>query len=237
MTSTQSLFETTWIYSASYCLEETSKAAMGAEIGYMFADWYAPDAALEFPIGGSGALVDCLVRGFEKYGGDLRLRTHCEEILVEKKEGEEEATGVLTKTRDGKKKVLRARKAVISNATIWDTEALLKDCVEGRRQTVRETSTTAATTKSGKIVDDDVEFCQSFMHLHLGIDAANLPDAEKLEMHHVWVGNWDKGVDAEQNLVLISIPSIKDPTMAPEGKHVIHAETHPGMNLSLCGRT
>ena len=30
----------------------TSKATMGAEIGYMFADWYAPDAALEFPIGG-----------------------------------------------------------------------------------------------------------------------------------------------------------------------------------------
>ena len=58
-----------------------SKATMGAEIGYMFLDWYAPDAALEFPIGGSGALVDCLVRGFEKYGGDLRLRTHCEEIL------------------------------------------------------------------------------------------------------------------------------------------------------------
>jgi phytoene dehydrogenase-like protein len=81
---------------------------MGAEIGYMFADWYAPNAALEFPIGGSGALVDCLVRGFEKYGGDLRLRTHCEEILVEKKDGEEEeeATGIVTKTRDGKKKIL-----------------------------------------------------------------------------------------------------------------------------------
>ena len=84
---------------------------MGAEIGYMFADWYAPNAALEFPIGGSGALVDCLVRGFEKYGGDLRLRTHCEEILVEKKDGEEEeeATGIVTKTRDGKK-IVRARK-------------------------------------------------------------------------------------------------------------------------------
>jgi len=206
----------------------TSKATMGAEIGYMFADWYAPNAALEFPIGGSGALVDCLVRGFEKYGGDLRLRTHCEEILVEKKDGEEEeATGIVTKTRDGKKKILRARKAVISNATIWDTEALLRDCAEGRRQSVREASSTSRTTKSGKIVDDDVEFCQSFMHLHLGIDAANLPAAETLEMHHVWVGDWDKGVDAEQNLVLVSIPSIKDPSMAPEGKHVIHAYT-PG---------
>jgi phytoene dehydrogenase-like protein len=213
-----------------------SKATMGAEIGYMFADWYAPDAALEFPIGGSGALVDCLVRGFEKYGGDLRLRTHCEEILVEKKDGdeEEEVTGIVTKKRDGKKKILRARKAVISNATIWDTEALLKDCSEGRRQSVRDASSaTTGSTKSEKIVDDDVEFCQSFMHLHLGIDATNLPDAETLEMHHVWVGDWDKGVDAEQNLVLVSIPSIKDPSMAPEGKHVIHAYTPGNEPLEL----
>ena len=96
-----------------------------------------------------------------------------------------------------------------------------------------KTSTTGATTKSGKIVDDDAEFCQSLRDLHLGIDAANLPDAEKLEMHHVWVGNWDKGVDAEQNLVLISIPSIKDPSMAPEGKHVIHAYTPGNEPLSL----
>jgi len=53
----------------------------------------------------------------------------------------------------------------------------LRDCAEGRRQSVREASSTTRTTKSGKIVDDDVEFCQSFMHLHLGIDAANLPAA------------------------------------------------------------
>ena len=39
------------------------------------------------------ALVDCLVRGFEKYGGDLRLRTHCEEILVEKKEEKKKRLG------------------------------------------------------------------------------------------------------------------------------------------------
>jgi len=31
------------------------------------------------------------------------------------------------------------------------------------------------------------------------------------------------GVDAEQNVVLISIASVADPAMAPAGKHCLHA--------------
>jgi len=33
--------------------------------------------------------------------------------------------------------------------------------------------------------------CESFMHLHLGIDAAGLPD--DLEIHHIVVDDWDLG--------------------------------------------
>lgn len=39
------------------------------------------------------------------------------------------------------------------------------------------------------------------------------------------------GVDAPQNVVLVSIASALDPSMAPEGKHVIHAYT-PGSEPS-----
>jgi len=46
---------------------------------------------------------------------------------------------------------------------------------------------------------------------------------EDLELHHIIVNDWSKGVDAEQNVVLISIPSVKDPDMAPPGKHCLHA--------------
>jgi phytoene dehydrogenase-like protein len=35
------------------------------------------------------------------------------------------------------------------------------------------------------------------------------------------------GVEAPQNVVLVSIPSVLDPSLAPPGKHVIHAYT-PG---------
>jgi phytoene dehydrogenase-like protein len=58
------------------------------------------------------------------------------------------------------------------------------------------------------------------MHLHLGFDASGL---DKLEMHHIVVNSWEGGVDTEQNVVLISIPSVADPNMAPAGKHCLHA--------------
>lgn len=41
------------------------------------------------------------------------------------------------------------------------------------------------------------------------------------------VNDWTPGVDAPQNVVLISIPSVLDPSLAPPGKHVLHAYT-PG---------
>ena len=44
---------------------------------------YQPDCCLEFPRGGSQAMVDALVRGLEKHGGRLLLRSHVEEITTE----------------------------------------------------------------------------------------------------------------------------------------------------------
>lgn len=37
------------------------------------------------------------------------------------------------------------------------------------------------------------------------------------------VNDWDRGVDADQNVVLISVPSVLSPHLAPPGKHVLHA--------------
>lgn len=44
---------------------------------------YQPDCYLEFPRGGSQAMVDALVRGLEKHGGRLLLRSHVEQVLTE----------------------------------------------------------------------------------------------------------------------------------------------------------
>jgi phytoene dehydrogenase-like protein len=63
------------------------------------------------------------------------------------------------------------------------------------------------------------------MHLHLGIDGEGL--RSDLACHYIVVNDWDKGVTAPQNVVLVSIPSLLDPSLAPPGKHTIHVYT-PG---------
>ena len=60
------------------------------------------------------------------------------------------------------------------------------------------------------------------MHLHLGIDATGLPS--DLECHHLIVNDW-KDIRGEQNICIISIPTVFDPSLAPPGKAVVHAYT------------
>ena len=172
-----------------------------AEVAFMFADWYRPGAQLDYPLGGSGALVQALVRGLEKQGGELQLNSHVEQVLVER----DRAVGV--RLRSGE--TVSARVAVVSNASVWDTLKFLPDGALPKPWIQQRQSTPE---------------CQSFMHLHLGIDATGLTD---LECHSIVVNDWDMGITAPQNLVVISIPSVLDPTLAPAGKHTIHVYT-PG---------
>lgn len=173
-----------------------------AEVAFMFADWYKPGVQLDYPLGGSAALVDALVTGLRKQGGELYLNAHVEQILVKNKR----ASGV--KLRNGME--INAKKAVISNASIWDTLKLIPDgAISPQYRRQRE-----ATPE-----------CDSFMHLHLGIDAQGL--ATDLACHYIFVEDWNLGITTPQNVVVISIPSTLDPSLAPPGKHVIHAYT-PG---------
>ncbi|HEY9799341.1 MAG TPA: NAD(P)/FAD-dependent oxidoreductase [Leptolyngbyaceae cyanobacterium] len=173
-----------------------------AEVAFMFADWYKPGVVLDYPVGGSGALVDALVKGLEKHGGQLLLGSHVEQILVENNR----AVGV--KLRSGRE--IRARRAVVSNASVWDTLKLLPDGTISKKFRNQRQATPE---------------CDSFMHLHLGIDAQGLP--ADLACHYIVVNDWQLGITAPQNVVLVSIPSILDPSLAPPGKHVIHVYT-PG---------
>lgn len=168
----------------------------------MFADWYRPGVQLEYPIGGSGALVNALVQGLKQHGGELRLNAHVEQILVRG----DRATGVRLKNGQ----TLQARHAVVSNASVWDTLPLLPDGAVPQRFIEQRQA---------------IPPCDSFMHLHLGIDATGLPP--NLACHHIAVKDWEQGVTAPQNVVLISILSLLDPGLAPPGKHTIHVYT-PG---------
>ncbi|MEG4109538.1 FAD-dependent oxidoreductase, partial [Microcoleus sp. S13_C5] len=150
----------------------------------------------------SAALVNALVRGLERHGGQLLLNSHVAEVLVENNR----AAGV--RLRSGK--IIRSHKAVVSNASVWDTLKLLPETSVPQRFRQQRQATPE---------------CDSFMHLHLGIDAAGV--RSDLACHYIFVKDWEQGVTAPQNVVLVSIPSLLDPHLAPGGKHVIHAYT-PG---------
>jgi len=182
-----------------------AKGTITAEVAFMFAEWYRPGVLLDYPKGGSEGIIKALIRGIEKNGGEVRLNQHVEQIEV----SGGAATGV--RMRGGKH--LTAKRAVVSNASLKSTLRLLPE---------------HAVPASWREEQESEEECPSFVHLHIGFHAKDLLEVmggKELQCHYMVVNDWESGVDAEQNLVLLSIPSVLDPDMAPDGYHSLHAYT------------
>lgn len=167
------------------------------EMAFMFGE--RASSVIDYPIGGSGALVEALIRGLERWGGQLRLGTHINKIWTERNQ----VQGVVLKTGER----IRADQ-VISNATLWDTYNQLLEKSDLPARYRQEMLGTPA-------VD-------SFMHLHLGIRAEGL---ENLTIHHVVVHDTNQDITTPGNTCMISIPSVLDPSLAPKDHHVVHAYT------------
>jgi all-trans-retinol 13,14-reductase len=174
-----------------------AQGTIAAEIAFMLGE--RTRAGVEYPIGGSEAIVNALVRGLQRWGGELKLGSHVAQIIVESGK----AVGVKLKKGD----IIHAP-IVISNASIWDTYQNLlapEDLPNHYRQEALKTPT----------VD-------SFMHLHLGIRADGL---ENLTGHHVVVHDSQQDITAPGNTCMISIPTVWDKNLAPLGHHTVHAYT------------
>ena len=176
-------------------MDQTSAAAMAT----LFADWFDPGACLEYPLGGSPAVVAALVRGLERHGGALHTSCPVAEIILE--------GGAARGVRLGDGQLIRARRGVVSNASPWDTLALLPPGSGHSRWRQQRAATPA---------------CASFLHLHMGLRGEGLQD---LPVHHVWVGDWERGIGAERNMLVLSMPSLLDPSLAPQGQQVLHGYT------------
>ena len=223
----------------------------------MVEDFYRPGAVMDFPKGGSGALAGALARGITKHAGcSVRTSTAVQRVLVE----DGRAVGVVLGPGSNKKeKVIRARRAVVSNADLHGTFALVEEGLHAgfddeRRRLLSPhlapspleegafVPTTAAMgmneeggvapntaggggaasgTEDERAMGTGVPLCKSFMHLHLGVDASTLPD--DLPPQWTVVTSWEGPIDAPGKVVVVSVPSLLDPSLAPEGHHVIHA--------------
>ncbi|KAL7487602.1 hypothetical protein ACHAW6_013185 [Cyclotella cf. meneghiniana] len=182
-------------------------------MAYMVEDFFRENAVMDFPKGGSGELISALARGVTKRKGcSIEVSTPVEEVLIENGR----AVGVKL-AKSGR--IVRAKQAVVSNADLFNTYNFVPKGVhqlfdEERNKFLGVTA---------KPEDGSVPYCKSFMHLHLGVKADLIPDDAPPQ----WtvVQDWNKGIDAIGNVVVVSVGSKLDPSLAPPGYHVIHAYT------------
>lgn len=95
-------------------------------------------------------MIDALIRGLTKHGGRLMLRSHVDKIVVENGRAvgvalqpQTNGKGKTLSSSSGQPEFIRARKGVISNASVWDTQKLLAPGV-GPREWRRQSITTPA---------------------------------------------------------------------------------------------
>lgn len=187
-----------------------SDGTVAAAMVYMLHDLHKDGQLMDYPLGGSGAVVDALVRGLHKHGGELRLRTPVDSLVVD--------GGRCIGVRLANGDEVLAREAVISNAPIWETAALLppseREAVRGRGG--------GLLGGTARPLDVETPATPSFMHLHLGIRGDDLDERILRSIHHISVPAW-KDLTAPQSAAFVSVPSLLDASLAPPGKHVIHA--------------
>ena len=60
-----------------------AKDTICAEMAFMLSERNDGASSIDYPVGGSGAICEALVRGIEKHGGQLVLNARVEHILTE----------------------------------------------------------------------------------------------------------------------------------------------------------
>lgn len=161
---------------------------------------------INYPKGGVGRIAQELVSGLEERGGEVWFKANVKEVVFD---GKGKAAGV--RLSDGR--TVKA-KTVVSNATRWDTFGKL--------------------VPKAKMPAEEVSFQQryrkapSFLSMHMGVNSDALPAGT--ECHHlVLESDWSK-MEEPYETIFLSIPTILDPSLAPEGKHILHVFTTAWMD-------
>ena len=176
--------------------------------GMVFSDRHY--GGINYPKGGVGQIAESLVTGLEKFGGKIRYGARVTKIIQENNQ----AIGV--ELANGEK--IYGRR-IVSNATRWDTFGALTgdQPLPGKEKRWRK----------------NYRQSPSFLSLHLGVEADLLPVGT--ECHHILLEDWDD-LEKEQGTIFVSIPTLLDPSLAPDGYHIIHTFTpswlEPWQNLS-----
>lgn len=177
--------------------------------GMVFSDRHY--GGINYPIGGVGKISQELVRGIEgKPGCWVRYRSRVTRVLFDG----DRACGVQLSNGS----VITAR-AVISNATRWDTF--------GERGLVESEHVPPSEYRFRERYVKSPSFCSA----HIAVRETNLRvsmrEEDGMDCHHIMLDDWDELETARdgKGTLFVSIPTVLDKSIAPEGKHIFHVFT------------
>ena len=176
--------------------------------GMVFTDRHV--GGINYPKGGVGKIAEKLVEGLENLGSSIRYKANVTEILVKNNK----AIGV--RLSNGEELYSNI---VVSNSTRWDTFGL----DENKVSLVNKKVVPESEYKWSKTYKPS----PSFVSVHLGINKNIL--SNNFNCHHIIVEDWEE-LENEKGVIFISIPTLLDSSLAPEGKHIIHAFTPSSLN-------
>ncbi len=181
-------------------------------------------ASVGRPVGGSGALTDAIAGAFVGYGGDLRLHSRVATILCDN-------TGVVGVTLiDGTE--IRSH-AVISacdpHRTFLEFLSSPPPAADNLIQRWRaiphaqgyESKIDAVMTQVPRLRSTQTD---DFNRLGIDVSACTTAVAPSIAEMHRGSSLMERGMILGQPGLLVNVPTVMDPTMAPPGRHVLSLE-------------
>lgn len=145
------------------------------------------------------------------------MNTHVQEIIIQGSGKDARAAGV--RLEDGT--IIMAKQAVVCNTDPVVVSKLLSRAQNENLLSLDMLEFLGKLTDDSGVKEGSIPNLNSFIHLHAGIDASGLPLIPSADFPAQWavIKSWDvKGVvEAPRNIVLCSMPSLLDPSLAPEG--------------------
>lgn len=183
--------------------------------GMVFSDRHY--GGVRYPKGGVGRIAEELVAGIEgRDGCSVEFGARVMEVLFDK---DDRACGVKLANGD----VVRA-KAVVSNATRWDTF--------GDRGLVRGERVPQAERRFRERYVRSPSFCSAHIAVRERDLRVDMTEAGGMDCHHIVLEDWarfDTARDGDGTL-FVSIPTVLDKSVAPEGMHILHVFTPSWMD-------
>ncbi|KAI4369143.1 hypothetical protein MLD38_017626 [Melastoma candidum] len=155
---------------------------------------------INYPVGGVGGIAKSLAKGLVSNGSQIQYKANVTNIILENGK----AIGV--EVSDGRRFFA---KTIISNATRWDTFGKL--------------------VKQEDLPKEEREFqkryvkAPSFLSIHMGVRADILPP--DTDCHHFVLEDAWARLEEPYGSIFLSIPTVLDSSLAPEGHHILHIFT------------